>query len=241
MRDREANIPSFNLKLTHPVNDPELIKRVFVHRSFLNEAEGAGLASNERLEFLGDAILSVVVSRMLFDRFPEASEGEMTRMRARLVNKRMLADMALKLKMDEGLLLGKGEANTGGGANPSILAGALEALFAAVCIDRGMESAFALIDALFSPLMESARSAESPFDYKPLLQEYTQRVMRRAPVYTQTRESGPAHKKVFDIEVSVNNEVLGRGSAPKKKEAEQEAAKEALETLKRREGAQKGG
>jgi len=214
------------LKITHSLevfastlpfsfSDRDLLKKVFVHRSYLNEKEGSGLESNERLEFLGDAILSNIVSHMLFRKHPGINEGDLTKMRARLVNRHALAKLALQLKLDAHLLLGKGEKLTGGHGNPTILAGVFEAFVAAVYFHHGFHKAFEPVH----------------FDYKPRLQEHSQKLFKEAPVYKLICEEGPPHRKTFDIEVFVAGKALGKGTASKKKDAEQLAAGQALTNL----------
>jgi ribonuclease III len=222
----------FNRRLPFALKDKGLLRRVFVHRSFLNEKEGGSLESNERLEFLGDAVLSNVISHVLFEKFPEIDEGELTRLRAKLVNKRTLAELAKGLEINEFLLLGKGERSTGGRENPTILAGAFEALLAAIYIDCGFKKTFEYVESLFSPLIDDTLSEPGHFDYKPRLQELSQRVFKEAPIYRLVNEDGPPHKKIFEVEVVITGKVLGVGSASKKKDAEQYAAGEALKKLK---------
>jgi ribonuclease-3 len=228
----DAVVEGFEASLPFVFSDRALLKTVFVHRSYLNEAEGTGLASNERLEFLGDSVLSNAVSRMLYERFPEAPEGELTRMRARLVNKHTLARLARSLKMGACLLLGRGERATGGAENPTILAGAFEALLAAVCMERGFEGASSFIEGIFSPLIDATLKGPVHFDSKPRLQEIAQKVFREAPRYRVVREAGPPHKRTFEVEVIVAGQVMGAGAAGKKKDAEQQAALMALKALK---------
>lgn len=232
MKKKGKDLDLFNKRLPFPVRDKERLKNIFVHRSFLNEPEGARLASNERLEFLGDSILSAAISRIFFDRFPELNEGELTQLRARLVNKRTLAGLARGIDMNEFMLLGRGEEAAGGAQNPSILSGAFEALIAAVYIDSGYEKVFSYIEGVFSPLMEGALFEPGHFDFKPALQELTQRVFKSAPVYRVKKETGPPHKKIFEVEAIVGGDVLGIGAAASKKDAEQQAAEEALKKLK---------
>jgi len=222
----------FDRRLPFTLKDKGLVQKVFVHRSFLNEKEGVSLESNERLEFLGDAVLSNCISHLLFEKFPEIDEGELTRLRAKLVNKRTLAELAKGLSMSEFLLLGKGERSTGGRENPTILAGAFEALLAAIYIDCGFKKTFEYVGSLFSPLLDETLSEPGHFDYKPRLQELTQRVFKEAPIYRLVNEDGPPHKKIFEVEVVIAGEALGVGSASKKKDAEQYAAASALKKLK---------
>lgn len=231
-KSETERLKEFNESLPCPIKDEGLLKKVFVHRSYLNEPKGAGLESNERLEFLGDAVLSIVISDMLFRAFPEVQEGEMTQMRSRLVNKKALAGLAENLKMQDYLLLGKGEEKSGGALNPTILSCALEALLGAVYLDAGFKKSFDFIEGLFSPLIDEAREVPGHFDYKPRLQELAQRAFKASPCYRLTSESGPQHRKVFEVEVEVKGHVLGKGTATSKKEAEQVAAREALERLK---------
>lgn len=212
-------------------DDKNLLKNVFVHRSFLNEKEGSGLESNERLEFLGDAILSNIISHMLFRKYPNINEGDLTKMRARLVNRQALARLAVQVRLDAHLLLGKGEKRAGGDANPSILAGVFEAFIAAIYFHHGFQKTFEYVETLFTPLLEGVLDEPVHFDHKPRLQELSQKLFKEAPVYKLISETGPPHRKTFIIEVFVSGKALGSGTASKKKEAEQLAAGEALKNL----------
>ncbi len=198
----------------------------------MNESEEEGLESNERLEFLGDSVLSTVISTILFKKFTDLDEGGLTRLRARVVNTRALAETALKMRLPELLYLGRGEAASGGAENPTILAGTFEALLAAVYIDSGAEKSYSFIEELFDDQIDNSLLELVHFDYKPALQELSQSTFKAAPEYTLTGETGPPHKKVFEVEVAVNGEVLGTGTAGRKKDAEQAAAEEALKRLK---------
>lgn len=221
---------------TLPFNftDLALLKKVFVHRSYLNEKEGAGLKSNERLEFLGDAILSNIISHMLFKRFPDIQEGELTRMRAKLVNRQALAGLARETSLDKHLLLGKGERLSGGGENPTILAGVFEAFIAAVYFHHGFQKTFEYIEGLFAPLVGDALDGPGHFDFKPRLQELSQRLFKEPPVYALLSEKGPPHRKIFEVEVTVAGKALGSGTAPRKKDAEQAAAGQAIKNITER-------
>lgn len=233
---KEIIFEDFIRTLPFSFSDMELLKKVFVHRSFLNEKNGAGLESNERLEFLGDAILSNVVSHMLYKKHPGIDEGALTRMRARLVNRTALAKLARELCLDGYLLLGKGERMSGGAENPMILAGVFEALIAAVYFHHGFQAAFDYIEAVFGPLIEGPLDEPVHFDFKPRLQELSQRIFKEAPEYRLLSAEGPPHKKTFAVEVIINRKVLGAGSASKKKDAEQIAAGVALKNLTHRFG-----
>ncbi len=229
-----TDITGFNATLQFPIKDAKLLERVFTHRSILNEPSphsSVKAESNERLEFLGDSVLSTVISTLLYDRFPESDEGELTRLRARLVNGISLARIATRIKMDLYLLLGKGEATSGGSSNSTILSGALEALIGAVYIDSGFASAFTFTESLFNGLIDETLSEPVHFDYKPRLQELAQTLYKEPPTYRLLNESGPAHDRLFEVEVIVGVTVRGTGTAKKKKEAEQIAAREALVIL----------
>lgn len=227
-----VEIEGFKKALGVEFEDKGLLELVFIHKSYLNENSAVFYKeSNERLEFLGDAVLSCVVSRLLYDKFPSVEEGELTLLRARLVNKRALAQLAERLDMGRHLRMGKGEKAAGGASNPTVLAGAFEALLGALYIEAGLIDVSAYIERLFAPLLEDALSTPGHFDYKPRLQELVQRNYKEGPVYKLVGESGLAHRKIFDIEVLVCGKVMGAGSAATKKEAEQAAAAEALKRL----------
>jgi ribonuclease-3 len=214
------------------LKDLAVLENVFVHSSFLNEKEGRGLESNERLEFLGDAVLSIAVSHILFEMFPEMKEGDLTRLRARLVNREVLARLSSELGMGELMLLGKGERLSGGAENPAILADAFEALAAAVYLDGGWRKANGFARKFFIPILEKT-PGEAHFDYKPILQEITQKFFKEAPSYSVVKEEGPPHRRRFTVEVKVAGETMGEGAAFRKKDAEQAAAKEAIAALEK--------
>ena len=227
-------IDELKKRLPFSIRDDKILEEVFVHSSFLNEPDGGGLRSNERLEFLGDAILESIISHMLFMRFPGLDEGGLTKLRASLVNKRKLSEISRDMGLGEYLLLGKGEKTGGGAENPSILADTFEALVAALYLDNtedGYREAYKFIETVFTPLIVEALSEPHHFDYKPALQEYCQGRLKKEPEYVCINVSGPPHQRIFEVEVIVDKKTLGRGTAPKKKEAEQLAAKEALEGL----------
>ncbi len=226
----------FAATLPFKFKNARLLKTVFVHRSFLNEKEAKALGldeSNERLEFLGDAVLGAAVSDILYCRYPATAEGELTRMRARLVNKKTLAGLSLELALHRYLRLGKGERAGGGAENPTILASTFEAFIAAVYIEFGFDAAYGYIKGLFDPLINEDLAGPGHFDFKPRLQELGQRVYKEAPLYRLVSETGAPHKKTFEVEAIIGGKVLGRGSASSKKDAEQAAAEEALQNLER--------
>lgn len=199
----------------------ELLNTALSHSSYANEHKKE---SNERLEFLGDSVLSIIVSEYLFSRFPEVDEGELTKMRASLVCEKSLAGFAEKIGLPNMLLLGKGELAMGGNKRPSIVSDAFEAVLAAIYLDGGMENAKKFV-LRFMPKKQIGGSFK---DYKTTLQEVIQKNPEEQLSYVLTGESGPEHDKQFTVEVHLNSNVIGVGVGHSKKNAEQMAAKEAL-------------
>jgi ribonuclease-3 len=217
-------------KLGYAFRRKELLATALTHSSWANENKSSGKACNERLEFLGDAILGFVVASYLYESAPEMPEGQMTRVRAELVCERSLLGAADALGVGEHLKLGRGEELGGGRSRPSILADAFEAIVAAVFLDGGMECARSVVSRfILAGLDEGAKSG---CDYKTLLQELVQRKIGQTLSYHLTGESGPDHMKRFSVEVRVSGEVKGTGDGKNKKEAEQAAARAALEALR---------
>ncbi len=212
-------------KLGYKFKNPSLLKTSLTHSSFANETS---VESNERLEFLGDAFLGCAVARFLYDRFPEASEGVLSKMRSALVSRVNFARFAREMGIDSDILLGKGEELTGGRERESNLAGAFEAVIGALYLDTGYRKTFQIISRLLKDCLENK---EIFIDYKTKLQELIQKQYGSRPKYKVILEEGPAHSKCFHIEVKVGRRVLGKGSGKSKKEAEQSAAKEGLENL----------
>ncbi len=210
---------------------PALLVEAVTHRSFLNENPGDGGADNQRLEFFGDAILDFSVSSLLFTRFPESREGDLTRLRARLVDEENLARMAGSIGLGACLRLGRGEERGGGRSKPSILADAYEALLAAVYLDGGMPVIETLVASQFAPLLEGGAQTGLRDDYKTHFQELSQERFGVAPAYRMVAESGPPHQRVFTAEATIGGETVGTGEGRSKKVAEQAAAKDALERL----------
>ena len=211
--------------------DRTLRETALTHRSFAFE-HGVD-ATNERLEFLGDSVLGLVVTDMAFDAFPEMPEGELAKLRAAIVNAQALADVARSLGLGGLVLLGKGEEQSGGRDKASILADALEAVFGAVYLDLGLNEARRLIERLFRPLMEAYARGEGDRDYKTILQELASRELRTMPEY-RLAERGPDHEKEFTATVFLNGEAMGTGTGKSKKEAEQRAAREAFDHIAER-------
>lgn len=214
------------------VNDLSLYERALRHRSVLRGTPGGHLESNERLEFLGDAILGAVVAEKLYEDFPDRDEGFLTRTRAKLVNGEMLAELARAINLGPLLLLSANMEGAEGRDNPTILADAFEAVIGALYLDRGFAPARTYICRLLDEHVELGELAEQKSNFKSLLLEHVQAEGRGQPVYQVVAEEGPSHARLFTIDVLVEDEPLGRGHAPSKKRAEQQAAREALEALR---------
>ena len=207
--------------------DIELLDESLRHSSYVNEQGRSGMQDNERLEFLGDAVLNLIVGHMLMQSFPELKEGELSRIRAQLVNEKRLAAMARDIKLGRHLMFGKGELQTDGCNKPSILADAFEAVLAAVYLDGGFDAAFKLIEDRFSFLIRSHGLDMPALDYKSRLQELVQTKQNIMPVYTVTGESGPDHEKTFRVQLTAGD-LMTEGDGRSKKMAEQDAAKKAI-------------
>jgi len=209
-----------------------LLQQALIHGSYLNEYPATVSASNERLEFLGDAILGFLVAGKLYRDFPELAEGEMTRIRSFLVRRDTLARIARSLKLGEYLYMGKGEEAGGGRQKPANLAGALEAVIAAVFLDRGLAVARELVLGWLAGEFQEVLAKSRDVDYKSQLQELVQSKYHASPSYRTVQATGPDHDKMFTVEVHIGDRVLGRGSGKSKKVAETEAACHALEQLR---------
>ncbi|MBE6963825.1 MAG: ribonuclease III [Ruminococcaceae bacterium] len=218
-------------KLNYAFRDPTLLAEALTHSSYANEHRGDHLNSNERLEFLGDSVLGFVTAEFLFANHPDAPEGDLTRTRAALVCEQSLYEVARKLELGQYLKLGRGEEAGGGRERISILADATEAVFAAVYLDGGIAAASALIHRVLLDAEREEAVEVRRRDYKTALQELIQRTPNHTITYQLVEESGPDHCRVFVVEVSVDEKVVGRGEGRSKKGAEQAAAKAALELL----------
>ena len=213
-------------KLGYHFRDKSLMERALTHSSYANETKAGKLGCNERLEFLGDSALGLTVAKYLYHRYPDMPEGKMTKLRAELVCEQSLVRLADNLGLGEYLYLGRGEILGGGRNRPSILADAVEALFAAILLDGGMEKAEKIILTL---LEESLRQSTPPErDHKTALQELVQKKPDQHLTYRLLAATGPDHQKVFTVEVQLNGQAIGEGVGKSKKEAEQAAANAAL-------------
>ena len=219
-------------RLEYQFKERAMALRAITHKSYSNEHPNEG-NHNERLEFLGDAVLDLVISATLMDLLPEASEGELTRVRSMLVSEESLANLARRIELGGFLLLGRGLEISGGSAQNSVLADALEAVIGAIYLDAGYDAAANVLRRLASEAIAAAGVDRKGRDYKSLLQVQTQLNSRLAPRYRVVGEHGPDHVKVYDVEVWVGPELLGQASGRSKKEAEQGAARMAYERLTR--------
>ncbi len=217
-------------KIGYHFKNKELLTTALTHSSYANERKSQHIRYNERLEFLGDAVLSIVVSDYIFKNCPELPEGELTKLRASLVCEKSLFDFAKQIQLGSYLQLSKGERHNGGAQRPSIVSDAFEALIAAIYIDGGIEPAAKHILNFVVPAIQNQKKKRVK-DYKTTLQEIIQKNPGERLQYVLVSESGPDHNKHFVFEVHLNSNVIGKGGGRSKKEAEQQAAREALELM----------
>lgn len=216
------------MKIGYKFNNKDYLMEALTHSSFANERH-KNLNCNERLEFLGDAVLSIISADFLFHQYPDMPEGQLSKLRSSLVCTDSLSKFAREIHLGDYLFLGKGETNTGGADRPSILENAFEALIAAIYLDGGMKCAEQFV---LSFLTKAVENHDVSFkDYKTMLQEIIQQNPSENVNYILVGESGPDHDKVFEVEVHLNSNVIGKGKGKSKKSAEQAAAKEALDLM----------
>lgn len=218
-------------QMNYRFHDLAGLNHALVHRSYVNENPSEVCPDNERLEFLGDAVLGLCVSDLLMKSYPDFAEGKLSKLRSSIVNEQSLAELACKLSIGDYLLLGRGEEMSGGRSKPSLLSDAFEAVVAAVYLDGGFQEALNFIGNLFMPLIESEDHDFIFNDYKTALQELTQSRFKKIPKYILMSESGPDHDKCFEINLTVAGIISTSGKGKSKKEAEQRAAKHALRFL----------
>ncbi len=226
--DEEQTLLGIAEALGHSFDDLGWLATALTHRSYRHEHSKFVKRDNERLEFLGDAVLGVCVAEMLFERYPDLREGQLTRRRAELVCEKQLAEVARRLALGEALRLGKGEEKTGGRDKPRLLASALEACVGAVYRDGGHEAAWGAVRRQFEALLEAATGAR---DHKSQVQEFTQARGRGTPSYRVLVEEGPDHDRRFTVAIELDGEVVAEGTGRSKAEAEQIAAESALVKL----------
>lgn len=224
-----ADLSDLEETLNITFQDKALLRRALTHSSYLNENPDFPLEDNERLEFLGDAVLDFVTGEHLYHRFPEMSEGHLTSLRAALVRTETLARFAGQLELGRYLLLGRGEDESGGRDRQATLCAAFEALVGAIHLDQGLKTTVDFIATLIKPEIKRVLQARLDKDAKSLLQELSQGLLQLTPVYRTVAETGPDHAKEFTIEVLIGGKVYGRGVGRSKQAAEQEAARMALE------------
>lgn len=213
----------------------EVLVRALTHSSWANEnpilPDGRQTGNNERDEFLGDAVLDLAASHLIMERFPRATEGELSRLRASVVNEKQLASLARGIGVGDLLVLGKGEETSGGRTKESLLADGFEAIVGAVFQESGWPAALELLRKQFGPALDALGTPGSDRDYKTRLQEIAQNVLKQTPRYSLVKESGPDHDKTFEVSLLLGGRVRGTGQGKSKKEAEQQAARAALDAL----------
>ena len=218
--------------LNYTFKDQDLLACAFRHSSYVNESRDSELTDNERLEFLGDAVLDLAISHILMNFYKDVNEGDLSKYRSIVVNEKGLCRVAIDLNLGEYLLLGKGEEMTNGREKPSILANTVEALLGACYLDAGFDKTMEIIHRLFLPVIKEIERKNNKYDYKSMLQEYTQEVSRSLPEYVLFEEKGLAHDKTFRVALYLNGKLLAEGMGKSKKGAEQAAAREAFYCLK---------
>jgi len=234
-----AELDALEQALGVTFRDRSLLFQALVHKSYLNENPGSHLASNERFEFLGDAVLDLLAAEFLVRRYPDKGEGELTLLRTVLVRTETLADFAARLDLGYYLVMGRGEENEGGRTRPTILADAFEAVLGAVYLDGGIEAARRFLAPLLEQVMDNL-AGRLPLDYKSALQIEVQGRRGITPIYRTVASWGPDHARAFRVEVWAGNELLGTGEGSSKQMAQQEAARAALERLQQLEGEHEG-
>jgi ribonuclease-3 len=224
-----ANLSDLEKKIKIQFKNPRLFQEAMTHRSFLNEKEGRSAKHNERLEFLGDAVLELSVTKFLFKKFPEKPEGELTALRAALVNSKMLFEVADTLGLGDCLRVSRGEAREKGKGWHFVLANAVEALIGAIYLDQGQEAADAFIDQYICSRIDDVLDKKLWQDAKSLFQEKAQEILSITPTYEVLQESGPDHQKHFVIGVYLEDEMVAQGRGFSKQEAQMDAASKALQ------------
>ncbi len=227
------NLSGLEEKISYRFSDSQLLQKAMVHASRANEKKGKKVEHNERLEFLGDAVLQLVVSEYLYKEYPKVDEGTLTKMRASVVNEQVLAQAADQIDLGQYIQLGKGEERSGGRHRPSLLADTMEALIGALFLDSGLEITRQFILSRLSHSLDAVESGKYRRDYKTTLQELIQKESGRSLQYHMIAQHGPDHDKEFDVQVESNGTILGTGTGKTKKDAEQAAAKEALSVLQK--------
>ncbi len=231
-KDSKKELKRLQKKISYSFKKLSLLNQAFTHKSYANENQEQECKDNERFEFLGDAVIDLIIGHLLMDDFPQHHEGDLTKLRSAIVNEKRFADLARKLNLGEFLLLSKGEGATGGRNKNSILADTYEALIASIYLDGGFKRVFKVVKKHFEDILTAANQGSLCFrDFKSELQEYTQRVFKTTPKYVLVRKSGPDHNKTFEVNITFKNKVWGKGVGKSKKDASQQAAQKALQKL----------
>lgn len=224
----KSDISQLQKTLGVSFKDTALLKKALVHRSYVNENKSQNVKNNERLEFLGDAVLELLVTIFLFENFPERSEGDLTSFRSALVKTTSLSQTSTKLNLGKYLFLSKGEETTGGRKRPYILANTFEAVLGAIYLDQGIDTANKFLQKHLFPKIKEIVEKRLDIDNKSKLQELSQEATNITPVYELLLQKGPDHRKEFQMGVKIGKELFGKGSGKNKQEAEQKAAEDAL-------------
>jgi ribonuclease III len=232
MKSEEDRLRPLECSIEYQFKNRDLLVEALTHKSFVNEVEGRSDKDNQRLEFFGDAVIGLVVSAELLERFPDIAEGKLSKLRASLVDEETLAQLANNIRLGTYLRFGRGEEKTGGRDKRSVLADAYEALVAAIYLDGGLPAAQRMIEKDFRLLLEQSTDRIGGKDYKTQFQELAQERYGIPPRYLLMDTAGPPHDRIFTVAVLVGDSGMGQGVGKSKKEAEQAAAKEALERLR---------
>jgi ribonuclease III len=233
---RKADYTRLQKRLGYQFRNISLLRQSLTHRSFANESGDPKIEDNEKLEFLGDSVIGFVISDLLYQRFPRFREGDLSRVKSHVVSEPFLARLARELDLGAFLLLGKGEAASGGHNKSSLLSNCYEALVAAIYLDGGIEPAWDFLIRCFKERIESLIRNRRILDHKSLLQEHSQELFNCIPFYRLRRIKGPDHDRTFEVDLIIKGEVFSVGAGKNKKEAEQSAAKSALSKLNINEG-----
>jgi ribonuclease III len=230
-KNRLEILHNLERRLAYSFSDINLLSTALTHRSYVNENQKRSVSDNERFEFLGDSVLGLCVSDLLVKRYVDSPEGDLTKIRAALVNEKNLAQIARDLQIGDCLLIGRGEENAGSRDKDSFLADSFEAVIAAVYLDSDFNSVKAVITKLIEPLLEDDNLPSEHFDYKTALQELCQKRYKTTPIYIVADSTGPDHAKLFEVRVVIVNKLTETGRGKSKKDAEKQAAQKAWEIL----------
>jgi ribonuclease III len=233
-KERIEKLKDFEKIISYTFNDTNLLDNALTHRSYVNENQELLCKDNERFEFLGDAVLELCISDILMKKFPDYTEGQLSKLRASMVNEQALSKLSKIFHLGDFLLLGKGEESSGGRNKRSILSNTFEALMAAIYLDSGYEKTYRLITNLFQALIENGFDQTIYGDYKTYVQEISQNRFKVIPEYVLINQYGPDHDKIFQTELIIPGILKTTGTGKNKKDAEQQAAKKALEELEKK-------